>query len=67
MAFTQSQLDALKAAYASGTTRVTYEGKTIEYRSLAEMEKVMAKIEAEVVGVEKTRVRRVLLSSRRGL
>lgn len=67
MAFTQFQLDALKAAYASGTTRVTYEGKTIEYRSLAEMEKVMAKIEAEVVGVEKTRVRRVLLSSRRGL
>ena len=26
MAFTQGLLDALKLAYASGTTRVTYEG-----------------------------------------
>lgn len=35
--FTQSQLDALNAAIASGTLRVTYDGKTIEYRSMAEL------------------------------
>ncbi len=35
MSWTQAELDALKAAYASGTTRVTYEGKTVEYDSEA--------------------------------
>lgn len=28
---------ALAAAYTSGTTRVTFEGRTVEYRSLAEI------------------------------
>lgn len=31
MAFTQSELDALQQAYARGVTRVTYDGKTTEY------------------------------------
>lgn len=35
MTWTQAELDALKTAYASGTTRVTYEGKTVEYDSEA--------------------------------
>ncbi len=33
MAWTQSELDALKAAYAQGVTRVSYENKTVEYAS----------------------------------
>lgn len=37
MAFTQTQLDALNAAIASGTLRVTYDGNTVEYRSMAEL------------------------------
>lgn len=47
-AFTQAQLDAIKRAYATGVTRVTYEGKTTEYRSLAEMRQIIATIEADL-------------------
>lgn len=46
--FTQAQLAAIKEAYASGITRVTYDGKTTEYRSLAEMKQIIATIEAEL-------------------
>lgn len=37
MAFTQIQLDALEKAIAEGVTRVKYETKEVEYRSLDEM------------------------------
>lgn len=37
MAYTQAQLDGLDAAIASGTLRVSYEGKTVEYRSMDEL------------------------------
>jgi hypothetical protein len=46
--FTQAQLDAIKKAYASGVTRVSYDGKTTEYRSLAEMRQIIATIEADL-------------------
>lgn len=46
--FTQGQLDAIKLAYASGVTRVSYDGKTTEYRSLAEMRQIIATIEADL-------------------
>lgn len=35
--WTQPQLDALESAIARGVTSVTYDGKKVEYRSLAEM------------------------------
>ncbi|MBF0187088.1 MAG: hypothetical protein HQL50_04095 [Magnetococcales bacterium] len=31
MAWTQTELDALKKAYASGVLRVSYEGKSVQY------------------------------------
>lgn len=37
MAYTQNQLDALNEAIVSGHLRVTYDGKTVEYRSLEDM------------------------------
>ena len=43
MAYTQAQLDALKAALAKGEKRVTFGDKTVEYRSVDEL---MAAIEA---------------------
>ncbi|WIY52452.1 hypothetical protein O9Z70_13440 [Devosia sp. YIM 151766] len=46
--FTQAQLVAIKEAYASGITRVSYDGKTTEYRSLAEMKQIIATIEASL-------------------
>lgn len=37
MAFTQTQLTALENAIAAGATRVTHDGKTVEYASLDDM------------------------------
>ncbi len=48
--FTQAQLDAIRAAYALGVTRVTHDGQTTEYRSLAEMRQIMADMEADLAG-----------------
>lgn len=48
MAWTQAQLVAIRQAYVSGVTRVTYEGKTTEYRSLAEMREIISAIEGEL-------------------
>ena len=46
--FTQDQLDAIRLAYVSGVTRVSYDGKTTEYRSLDEMRQIIATIEADL-------------------
>lgn len=48
MSWTQAELDALKRAYARGVTRVTYEGKTVEYASTDDLAKRIARIEREV-------------------
>lgn len=45
MSFTQTQLDAVNAAIASGTRRVTYDGKTVEYGSMAELIQAKGMIE----------------------
>ena len=37
MAFTQTQLDALEEAIASGAMRVKYADKEVEYRSMSDM------------------------------
>lgn len=48
MAWTQGELDALKAAYARGTLRVSYEGKTVEYGSQDDLIRRIRTIEREV-------------------
>jgi hypothetical protein len=48
MSWTQAELDALKSAYASGTTRVTYEGKTVEYDSEAALLRRIQIIESAI-------------------
>jgi roadblock/LC7 domain-containing protein len=44
--FTQAQLTALQEAYASGVTEVTYDGKTVKYRSLTELAQAIATVAA---------------------
>lgn len=39
--FTQAQLDALIAAYASGELRVSYGDHTVEYRSIGELKEAI--------------------------
>lgn len=36
-AFTQTQLDALTNAISQGVTRIEYDGKTVQYASIADM------------------------------
>lgn len=48
MAWTQAEIDILKASIASGERRVKYQDKEVEYRSLAEMKEILRGMEAEV-------------------
>ena len=49
MAYTQTQLDALEEAIALGVTVVRYpDGKTVQYRSLAEMEGLRSRMKTEL-------------------
>jgi hypothetical protein len=47
-AWTQADLDAIKAAIASGTKSIQYEDKVVTYHSLKEMMDLVAIIEAEL-------------------
>ncbi len=48
MAWTIAELNALKAAYARGTLRVTYDGKTVEYGNEADLRRRIQTIESEL-------------------
>ncbi len=48
MAWTETELDALRRAYASGTLRVSYDGKTLEYGSAADLLSRIRTIEGEM-------------------
>jgi len=48
MPWTQTQLDALKTAYAQGIRSVTFGDRTTVYQSQAEMADAIARIEAEL-------------------
>jgi len=45
MSYTSSQRDALRQAIASGVLRLTYDGKTVEYRSMQELKNALAEVE----------------------
>ena len=48
MTYTPEHLQALREALASGEHRVTYEGKSIEYRSVADLKAAIAEVEATI-------------------
>ncbi len=50
MAWTQGDIDGLKAAIARGARRVRINGEEVEYASMAEMMRALARMEAEVSG-----------------
>lgn len=66
MAVTQDQLDALVEAYNTGADYLTYEGKTIKYRSKAEMEAQIAK-NAAALGVRNPLAPNPVTTNRIGL
>lgn len=55
MSWTDTELTALKAAYASGTLRVSYDGRSIEYASEADLIKRIRTIERALASAAGTR------------
>lgn len=49
MTYTITQLDALKRALATGERRVSFGDKTVEYRSVEELQAAIRTVEAELV------------------
>lgn len=62
MATLQEQLDALKAARATGEKRVTYNGKTVEYRDVSELNQAIAAVEGEIAATSSTPTSRSALA-----
>jgi hypothetical protein len=60
----QSMRDALIAAIGSGTLRVEFEGRSMTYRSIAEMQAALATInkEIELAGGGSTSPRQVVIT-----
>lgn len=51
--WSETELAALKRAYASGTLRVSYDGKSVEYGSAEDLLGRIRTIERELVGANK--------------
>ena len=60
--------DALSAQCSSGVARVSYDGKTVEYRSVAEIDRAIEALDREIAGLEGRRiVRHVRVTTAKGL
>jgi len=59
---------ALAAQRSSGVARVSYDGKTVEYRSLAEIDRAIEALVREIAAAEGRRiVRQVRVTTSKGL
>lgn len=64
----RARRDALMGQRASGVARVSYEGRTVEYRSLAEIDRAIEALEREIATAEGRRiVRQVRVTTAKGL
>lgn len=64
MATKQERLDALEEAIDSGATEVSYDGKTVKYRSLKEMRRIRDELRNDL-GLNDGRSRRSVAVVRR--
>lgn len=67
MAWTQTDIDALKAAMARGIKTARQGNEMVEYATLAEMRSTLAMMEAEVTGVSRSAVTVIYPYTTRGL
>lgn len=64
----RARRDALLAQRASGVARVSYDGKTVEYRSVAEIDRALEGLDREIAVAEGRRiVRQVRVTTAKGL
>ncbi|HIP22414.1 MAG TPA: hypothetical protein EYG79_02290 [Rhodobacteraceae bacterium] len=64
----KSRREALSASRSSGVARVSYDGKTVEYRSLAEIERAIEQLDRDIAAMEGRRIiRHVRVTTSKGL
>lgn len=64
----RTRRDALSAQRSSGVARVSYDGKTVEYRSVAEIDRAIEALDREIAAAEGRRiVRHVRVTTAKGL
>ena len=64
----QTRREALAASRASGVARVSYDGKTVEYRSLAEIDRAIDVLDRQIAALEGRRViRQIPVTPNKGL
>ena len=64
----RARRDALSAQRSSGVARVSYDGKTVDYRSVAEIDRAIEVLDREIAALEGRRmVRQVRISTSKGL
>ena len=64
----RARRDALSAQRSSGVARVSYDGKTVDYRSVAEIDRAIEALDREIATLEGRRiVRQVRVTTSKGL
>lgn len=65
--YTLEHAQALREAIASGEHRVTYDGKTIEYRTVSDLKLALAEVEAALASsIGKTKTRQIRVTTSKG-
>jgi len=64
----RARRDALSAQRSSGVARVSYDGKSVEYRSVAEIDRALEALDREIAAAEGRRmVRQLRITTSKGL
>ena len=64
----RTRREALSAQRSSGVARVSYDGKTVDYRSVAEIDRAIEALDREIAVTEGRRiVRHVRITTSKGL
>ena len=64
----RARRDALTAQRSSGVARVSYDGRTVDYRSVAEIDRAIEALDREIAAAEGRRiVRHVRVATAKGL
>ena len=68
LAILKLRREALTSQRASGVARVSYDGKTVDYRSVAEIDRAIEALDREIAAAEGRRiVRQVRVAIAKGL
>ena len=64
----RTRREALSAQRSSGVARVSYDGKSVDYRSVAEIDRAIEALDREIAAAEGRRiVRQVRITTSKGL